>query len=110
MAAGGGAGCVIDRYYRRLSDDGRFQVFESTVGTASNWDVTIQHGSPPLALMTKAIEELAAGAGGQERSDPGNGSSPMRVGRLVLDILGAIPVAPVKVRAWVERPARASRW
>jgi hypothetical protein len=104
MAAGGGAGCVIDRYYRRLSDDGPFQVFESTIGTASNWDDTIQHGSPPLALMTKAIEELVAGSGGQERSDPGNGLSNVRVGRLVLDILGAIPVAPVKVRAWVERP------
>jgi hypothetical protein len=91
MAAGCGAGCVIDRYYRRLSDDGPFQVFESTAGTASNWDATIQHGSPPLALMTKAIEELVAG-------------SPLRVGRLMLDILGAIPVAPVKVRAWVERP------
>ncbi|HEY6575610.1 MAG TPA: thioesterase family protein, partial [Mycobacterium sp.] len=70
----------------------------------SNWDDTIQHGSPPLALMTKAIEDLVAGSGGQERSDPGNGLSNLRVGRLVLDILGAIPVAPVKVRAWVERP------
>ena len=52
---------MIDRYYRRLSDDGPFQVFESTIGTASNWDDTIQHGSPPLALMTKAIEELRGG-------------------------------------------------
>ena len=82
---------MIDRYYCRLSDDSPFQVFESTIGTASNWDDTIQHGSPPLALMTKAIEELVAGSG-------------LRVGRLVLDILGAIPVAPVRVRAWVERP------
>jgi hypothetical protein len=83
---------VIDRHYRRLSVDGDFQVFESTEGTASNWDATIQHGSPPLALMTKAIEELA-----------GKGTG-LHVGRLILDILGAIPVAPVRVRAWVERP------
>jgi hypothetical protein len=82
---------VIDCHYRRLPADGRFQVFESTEGTSSNWDATIQHGSPPLALMTKAIEELAAG-------------SQLRVGRLTLDILGAIPVEPVKVRTWVERP------
>jgi hypothetical protein len=82
---------VIDRHYHRLPADGPFQVFESTASTASNWDATIQHGSPPLALMTKAIEQLAVG-------------SPLRVGRLTLDILGAIPVAPVKVRAWVERP------
>jgi hypothetical protein len=94
---------VIDPYYHRLPADGEFQVFESAEGTGSNWDATIQHGSPPLALLTKAIEELS---GGQERSDPGSGAagSSQRVGRLVLDILGAIPVAPVKVRAWVERP------
>jgi len=48
-------------------------------------------GSPPLALMTKLIEELASGSG-------------LRVGRMTLDILGAIPVVPVRVRAWVERP------
>lgn len=82
---------MSDPYYRRLPADGPFQVFESTEGTGSNWDVTIQHGSPPLALLTKAIEELAAG-------------SSLRVGRLMFDILGAIPVAPVKVRSWVERP------
>ena len=57
----------------------------------SNWTPEIQHGSPPLALMTKLIEELADGSG-------------LRIGRLSLDILGAIPVAPVRVRAWVERP------
>ena len=39
--------------------DGEYQVFESTDGTRSNWDPDIQHGSPPLALMTKLIEELA---------------------------------------------------
>lgn len=82
---------MIAHYYHRLSADGDAQSFESTLGTASNWDETIQHGSPPLALMTKAVEELSAGSG-------------LRVGRLTMDILGAIPVAPVKVRAWVERP------
>jgi acyl-Coa thioesterase superfamily protein/acyl-CoA thioesterase superfamily protein len=92
MAAARGACCVIDCHYRRQPADGPVQVFDATEGTASNWDTTIQHGSPPLALMTKAIEELAA--------DQPN----LRVGRLTLDILGAIPVAPVKVRSWVERP------
>lgn len=82
---------MIEHHYHRLPADGDYQAFESTLGTASNWDQTIQHGSPPLALMTKAVEELTAGSG-------------LRVGRLTLDILGAIPVAPVKVRAWVDRP------
>jgi hypothetical protein len=89
---------VIDCHYRRLASEGDYQVFDSTLGTASNWNAEIQHGSPPLALMTKVIEELAAPPGGQDRG-PG-----LRVGRLLLDILGAIPVAPVKVRAWVARP------
>jgi Thioesterase-like superfamily len=82
---------VIGCHYRRLPSDAEFPVFESTADTRSNWSTEIQHGSPPLALMTKFIEELAAESG-------------LRVGRLSLDILGAIPVAPVRVRAWVERP------
>ncbi len=73
-------------HYRRLVGG----EFESTDYTRSNWDPDIQHGSPPLALMTKLIEELA-----------GDGA---RIGRVSMDILGAIPVAPVRVRAWVERP------
>jgi hypothetical protein len=84
---------VIGSHYRRLPSGGEYQSFESTDGTRSNWDPEIQHGSPPLALMTKHIEELAAGSG-------------LRIGRLTLDILGAIPVAPVRVRAWVQRPGR----
>ncbi|MGB3480812.1 MAG: thioesterase family protein [Mycobacterium sp.] len=76
-------------YYRR--HDG--EVFESTDLTRSNWTPDIQHGSPPLALLTKMIEEQLAG-------------SSMRIGRLSLDILGAIPVAPMMVRTWVERPGK----
>jgi hypothetical protein len=82
---------VIHCLYRRLAADGEFQVFESTDGTRSNWDPEIQHGSPPLALMTKLIEELARDSG-------------LRIGRLTLDILGAIPVTRLRARAWVERP------
>ena len=82
---------MIGCHYRRLGVDGDYVRFESTPDTRSNWDEAIQHGSPPLALLTKAIEELMAGSG-------------LRVGRLTLDILGAIPVAPVRVRAWVDRP------
>ena len=78
-------------HYRRLDADGDVELFDPTDYTRSNWDPEIQHGSPPLALMTKLIEELA-------------GDSPMRIGRVSMDILGAIPVTPVRVRAWVERP------
>jgi hypothetical protein len=86
---------VIDCLYRRLPSDGQFAVFESTDGTRSNWDTQLQHGSPPLALMTKAVEEKAI----EEVSNDSR-----RIGRLTIDILGAIPVAPVKVRTWTPRP------
>ena len=81
-------------HYRRVGIDGDVQIFESTDYTRSNWDPAIQHGSPPLALMTKLIEELSANTAG----------SRLRIGRVSMDILGAIPVAPVRVRAWVDRP------
>ncbi|KKW64496.1 thioesterase family protein [Mycolicibacterium elephantis] len=84
---------MIDCHYRRIGVDGEFAIFDSTDGTRSNWDPEIQHGSPPLALMTKHIEALA-------------GDSGLRIGRLTLDILGAIPVARVRVRAWVDRPGK----
>ena len=57
-----GARCVIGCHYHRLpggDSAGEYQVFESTDLTRSNWAPDIQHGSPPLALLTKAIEELA---------------------------------------------------
>ena len=92
---------MSEPHYRRLDADGNHLgapppgtvggVFESTDITRSNWDREIQHGSPPLALMTKLIEECV-------------GDPRMRIGRVSMDILGAIPVAPVRVRAWVERP------
>ncbi|MCB0948865.1 MAG: thioesterase family protein [Mycobacterium sp.] len=86
---------MIDCMYRRqpVAGDGE-PVFVSTDGTRSNWDPEIQHGSPPLALLTKAIEDLNSRTAGKE----------LRVGRLTLDILGAIPVTTVRVRARVDRP------
>ncbi len=88
---------MIGHLYHRLPDDpsdsGGLAAFESTADTRSNWGPAIQHGSPPLALLTKAIEDLAAGR-------------ELRVGRLALDILGAVPVAPVRVRAEVLRPGK----
>lgn len=80
-------------FYRRAGTDGDFQLFESTAATRSNWTPEIQHGSPPLALLTMLVEQLLEG-------------SPLRIGRVSLEILGAIPVAPVKARAWVERPGK----
>ncbi len=89
---------MIDCYYRRVGTEGDVRIFDSTDGTRSNWDPEIQHGSPPLALMTKLIEEATADSG-------------LRIARMTLDILGAIPVTRVRVRTWVPRPGkRISLW
>ena len=85
---------MIDCLFRRQPADGEEEVFTSTDGTRSNWDPEIQHGSPPLALLTRAIEDLSNRTAG----------SGLRIGRLTLDILGAIPVTTVRIRAWVARP------
>lgn len=86
---------MIDCLFRRQSvADTADLVFTATDGTRSNWDPEIQHGSPPLALLTKVIEELS-------NATVGTG---LRIGRLTLDILGPIPVATVRVRARVDRP------
>jgi Thioesterase-like superfamily len=82
---------MIGCFYRRLATEGDWLAFSPTDYARSNWGPELQHGSPPLALMTKLIEERSAGSG-------------LRIGRLGLDILGAIPVKPVRARAWVERP------
>lgn len=79
-------------YYRRAQGSGP-GVYDSTDLTRSNWGAHLQHGSPPLALLTREIERLLAGSG-------------QRIARLSLDILGAIPVAPVRVAARVQRPGR----
>ena len=87
---------MIGCYYRRVGadrDNDDYQLFEPTDSTRSNWDRSTQHGSPPLALLTKLVEERAAGSG-------------KRIGRICFDMLGPIPVSPVRARAWIERPGR----
>lgn len=77
-------------YYHRVGNSE--DVFESDDLTRSHWG-PLQHGSPPLALLTREIERLIDGSG-------------QRIARLSLDILGGVPVAPVRVRARVPRPGR----
>jgi Thioesterase-like superfamily len=84
---------VIGCHYRRLGADGDYQLFDPTDATRSNSDRTIQHGSPPLALMTKLIEELATDSG-------------LRIGRICLDMLGPMPVTRMRARARIDRPGR----
>lgn len=67
--------------------------FLATAATGSPWGSTNQHGGPPAALLTRAVERLDTG---DERV----------VGRFTMEILGPVPVGPLSVTATVVRPGR----
>ncbi|HSE09700.1 MAG TPA: thioesterase family protein [Nocardioidaceae bacterium] len=77
---------------RDTSKQGR-ETFASQPSTAGPWSTESQHGSPPAALITRAIERLETGA---DRV----------IGRLTMELLGPVPVGPVSVEASVLRPGR----
>jgi hypothetical protein len=78
-----------EAFYLRKADD----LFVPTSATVGPWDPNLQHGSPPAALLARAM--LAAGA----RAD-------VRIAHFSLDFLGPVPVAPMTVRAEVVRPGK----
>ncbi|MEN3359880.1 MAG: hypothetical protein V7637_3862 [Mycobacteriales bacterium] len=67
-------------------------VVRSTEHTVGPWTPTDQHAGPPAALMARAIEGVLPAGG--------------RVSRVTVDLLGAVPVAELTVRARVLRPGR----
>lgn len=80
-------------YFVPGGTDGEWEVFHATEHTVSAWGPELQHGSPPAALLTRAMERLDGGAGA-------------RIARVAVDLLGAIPPAEVRTRARVTRPGR----
>jgi hypothetical protein len=68
--------------------------FLSTSSTAGPWGPESQHGGPPAALLARAVEALPR-------------SGPQRVvGRFTMEILGPVPVGPLRLAASVVRPGR----
>jgi hypothetical protein len=67
--------------------------FRTTAATASPWDESMQHGGPPAALLSRAVEQL--------RPDPS-----MPIARITVDMLGAIPQGLIRTEARVVRPGR----
>jgi acyl-coenzyme A thioesterase PaaI-like protein len=65
----------------------------SQPSTAGPWGPDSQHGGPPAALLTRAVEEL-------------NREHDRVVGRLTMELLGPVPVGPLAVEASVVRPGR----
>ena len=68
--------------------------FVSTHSTAGPWGPGSQHGGPPAALLTRAIEHLDRD--GADRV----------VGRFTMELLGPVPVGPLRIEASVVRPGR----
>ena len=83
-------------FYRLIeASDGGPETFDSLPATAGPWSPDAQHGGPPAALLGRAVERLAATAGG-----------PATVGRFTMELLGPVPVGPLTVTASVLRPGR----
>lgn len=84
---------MTDAYFDPRGVTDGWEVFEATGHTVSAWGPDLQHGSPPAALLTRAMErlELAESA---------------RIARVAVDLLGAVPLGEVSTRARVARPGR----
>ncbi|GAB3306067.1 thioesterase family protein [Geodermatophilus aquaeductus] len=67
--------------------------YVATALTIGPWDPGLQHAGPPAALLAREVERAGGIAGGQ-------------VVRLAYDVLGPVPVGPVRVAAHVLRPGR----
>lgn len=71
-------------FYSQLDES----TYDSSPLTAGPWSPDSQHAGPPSALLARAIE----------RFEPREGH---RLGRVTVDILGAVPIAPLRIE--VER-------
>lgn len=80
---------VSPAFYLALGD-GRFRSTERTEGP---WSPELQHAGPPSALLVRALERCAP-------------REEMQLSRVVVEILGAVPVAELQVTAAVARPGR----
>src|SRR2546423_3226997 len=86
-----GPGRVSRQAFYLPLDENRFTATGSTVGP---WFAEAQHVGPPSALLTRAVERCAP-------REP-----PLAISRIVIEVLGAVPIGEVTVQATVERPGR----
>ncbi|MBH0778173.1 thioesterase family protein [Nocardia bovistercoris] len=82
---------MSDAFY--LPDPEQPGRYFSTESTRGPWSPDAQHGGPPSALLGHAIE----------RCEPREG---FQVGRVAVEILGPVPLAPLTVETKVARPGR----
>src|SRR5699024_2268765 len=84
---------MTEAYFERRGTDEGWEVFHATGHTVSAWGPDLQHGSPPAALLTRAME----------RHD---GAERARIARVSVDVFGPVPLREVRTRARVARPGR----
>ncbi len=82
---------MVDAFFEPLTADGTR--WRGTEHTAGPWDPGAQHGGPPSALLARAVEACSP------RED-------LRVARMTVEILGAVPVGELELRSRVLRPGR----
>jgi acyl-CoA thioesterase superfamily protein len=74
-----------------------FRVDRDSVATsphaAGPWDPSMQHGSPPAALVVWAAEAIPTPV-------------PMRIARVTVDLMRPVPVAPLTIESEVLREGR----
>jgi hypothetical protein len=81
---------VADAFYLPTPDPG---IYTATEWTTGPWDPALQHGGPPSALLTRAIEQQP-------------GTWPFTTVRVATEILGPVPVGEVHVSSTVARSGR----
>jgi Thioesterase-like superfamily len=77
--------------------DAIYRVDRNRVVTSPNaagpWDISMQHGSAPAALVVWAAEAIPA-------------REPMRIARVTIDLMRPVPVAPLTIETEILREGR----
>lgn len=84
---------MTEAYFEPLGTDDGWEVFRATGHTVSAWGPDLQHGAPPSAVLTRAMDRL-------ERSEH------TRIARVTVDLLGPVPLGELRTRARIARPGR----
>jgi len=86
--SGHGSGAAASEAFYDPRASGVFQANRATIGP---WDLALQHGGPPAALLGRTLEAQG-------------GPSGTRIARITFEFFGPVPVAEVSVNAEVLRP------
>lgn len=75
---------------------GKTGCYLPTEHTGGPWNARFQHGGPPAALLAREIERCLIG-------------EQLRIGRITYEILGPVPMLPLRASAAVRRPGKRVR-